>query len=205
MSGWHRLQESNSDTIIRAAVMYDYSRKEDVTDFVIVREDEPGMFEHVIITSAGDELVRDKIHVACWQRFMITGSLASRIIAEQETVLSVGDGLDYGFRKERLDIVRALQRSSIHLPTGSPRKSSYPDEAIAYMRFVLSTGWTPLFAAIADSEDFPRWYADETTFHPAFQIMYDLASGQADGMTDGKSFNRELDQVLVSLFSCLVS
>ena len=197
---WHYLQESSDNTIVRAAAMFDRVHGEEVTDFIIIDQKHPAMLDHIIITAEGDELTQEKLCTASWAHFNKTDTIASRIIAEEEIALNCNL---YGFKKERKGIIAALRRKHSYLPAPIPRKQSYPQEAIQYIYDCLSSRWIDFLVDLAEFDNFLTWYDDATTFHPAFQYIYELAAGPADNVTDGVDFD-ELVEILTALYSCLV-
>lgn len=130
---------------------------------------------------------------------------SDQVIAEVACFLDTPE--IYGFYGENQEIFSQLKNlnkksTPYELPAKIIPRGAYPGVPIQFIAECLKNNRISDIASLKQLDDFDKWYKDATTFHPAFQYIYELATIDQAQLDQEQIHN--LKQTLLRLLSCLI-
>ena len=88
------------------------------------------------------------------------------------------------------------------LPKNAKIKSNLPAEPVKTILHHIKNNTFSKIPEIKNHPNFPNWYEDKTTFHPAFQFIYELSLEYSPILPPEKTKN--LDNIITALATCFL-
>lgn len=114
----------------------------------------------------------------------------------------------YGFQDEYQEIfdkMLSIKNNAFHakITPEDKVKNAYPTKPVNFIKQSLLNNAPEKITELKKDPEFNNWYNDQTTFHPAFQFIVELANNYKNNPDDEAKGN--LTRTITALATCILS